>query len=77
MKGEDGFTLIETLAILVIIGIFFTIGTIVVNSLIEDSKEDACVQTRRGILDAITMMQYSVDISDEDAANEILSGISV
>jgi type IV pilus assembly protein PilA len=64
LKNEKGLTLIELLAVLVILGIIAAIAIPAIGNIIEDSREDAVKQDAIKILEAASL--YKV----EDPANQ-------
>lgn len=78
MKTDNkAFTLIEVLAVIVMLGIIYSIGNIAISAIIESSHENSCKRTREGMLDAIRLNQYAYDISDREAYNNIIESNSI
>lgn len=55
MKGNKGFTLVELLAIIVILGIIAVITTPVILGVIDDTRKDAAADKAWGTIDAIKL----------------------
>jgi len=65
-KKQKGMTLVELLAVIVILGIVAAIGTIAIGNIIENSREEAKVRTVEMIEEAAKM--YYLDNADNDSA---------
>lgn len=64
MKNNKAFTLVELLAVIIIIGILSSIGTVAITSTISNSKKDAYIEQAKKYIDIarnnITMGNYGV-----------------
>ncbi len=68
MKSNKGFTLVELLAIIVILAIIAVITTPVILGVIEDSRKDAAADKAWGAIDAIKLA-YAQNESITNATN--------
>lgn len=55
LKNQKGMTLVELLAVMVIIGIIAAISVPAIGSLIENSRKDATVSTATSLVEAVRM----------------------
>jgi|GEM_PF-4355731 len=76
MKKQKGFTLIEVIAIVVVMVIVGSIAFASISGTIRHSKERACRETRVGMLDAVRLMTSTADYTDKEAYDELLTGTS-
>lgn len=65
MKGNKGFTLVELLAVLVILAIIALITTPIILGVIEDSRQSGAEDKAWGVVDAIKMA-YTEDQTDNN-----------
>ena len=67
---KRGFTLVELLAVIVILAIIAIIATPIILGVIETSKKGATENSALGYLDAVEK-QIAINLLDEDATNDI------
>ena len=73
IKGEKGFTLVELLAVIVILGIIVAIAIPAIGTVIENAQKDADEAAVEMILDAARLYDiqseeeapYSIDVEDD------------
>ena len=65
MNKRNGFTIVELLAVIVILGVIMTMGTISVLKIIDKSKKDVGNYTREQIEEAATTFTLNTDFKDE------------
>jgi len=77
MKNERGFTIMELLVVIVIIGVLAAIGVPAYNNMIEKARTTACQANRRTIATAAGMYWAekgeALTVDDTTAANDLAS----
>jgi len=71
---KKGFTLVELLAVIVILAIIAVIATPIILGVIEKSKKGAAESSALGYVDAVEK-QIARNLLDEDATNDITDGV--
>ena len=79
MKNERGFTIMELLVVIVIIGVLAAIGVPAYQNMTKKAKDTACEANRRTISTAVGMYyaengSYPTDITDTQTAGGPLKG---
>ena len=74
MKRRNGFTLVELLAVIVILAIIALIAVPIVMNVIEDARKGAAKSSALGYLDA-TEKQMARSLLDSDKSNDITDGV--
>jgi len=72
--NKKGFTLVELLAVIVILAIIALIATPVILNVIEKSKKGAAKNSALGYTEAVEK-QIAINLLDEDTINEITDGV--
>lgn len=72
--NKKGFTLVELLAVIVILAIIALIATPVILNVIEKSKKGAAKNSAQGYIEAVEK-QIAINLLDEDTINEITDGV--
>ena len=71
---KKGFTLVELLAVIVILAIIAVIATPIILGVIEKSKKGAAENSALGYTEAVEK-QIAINLLDEDTINEITDGV--
>lgn len=71
---KKGFTLVELLAVIVILAIIAVIATPIILGVIEKSKKGAAKNSAQGYIEAVEK-QIAINLLDEDTINEITDGV--
>ena len=70
---KKGFTLVELLAVIVILAIIAVIATPIILEVIETAKKGAAENSAKGYLDAVEK-QIAINLLDNDTTNDIIDG---
>ncbi|MFC4386276.1 prepilin-type N-terminal cleavage/methylation domain-containing protein [Gracilibacillus marinus] len=76
LKNEKGFTLVELLAVIVILGIILAIAIPAIGNIIENSKTSATEAENELILDAARLADIDEAVGDDDeiTVGELIDG---
>lgn len=66
IKKEEGFTLVELLAVIVILGIIVAIAVPAIGTVVSDARTDANAAEQELIVDAARLYYISADSNAED-----------
>ncbi|MCD5323734.1 MULTISPECIES: prepilin-type N-terminal cleavage/methylation domain-containing protein [Pontibacillus] len=70
-KDEKGFTLVELLAVIVILGIIAAIAIPSIANVVENSKKDAVIRTAEQAVEAYRLMETSEGVDTEKTLEEL------
>ncbi|WP_345239927.1 prepilin-type N-terminal cleavage/methylation domain-containing protein [Pontibacillus salipaludis] len=70
-KDEKGFTLVELLAVIVILGIIAAIAIPSIANVVENSKKDAVIRTAEQAVEAYRLMETSEGVDTEQTLAQL------
>ena len=76
MKNKKGFTLIEMLAIIVILALIAVITVPVINGILQDSKKNIAMDSAYGYISAVNRLYYSNSMNDEEDVDNGVYSVS-
>ena len=76
MKKKNGFTLVELLAILIILGIIAVITVPIISKILKDARINTAIDSSYGYVRAVDKLYYSKSLNDEDIVEDGIYTVS-
>ena len=76
MKKKNGFTLVELLAILIILGIIALITVPIISKTLKDARINTAIDSSYGYIRAVDKLYYSKSLNDEDVVEDGIYTVS-
>ena len=76
MKKKNGFTLVELLAILIILGIIAVITVPIISKILKDARINTLIDSSYGYVRAVDKLYYSKSLNDEDIVEDGIYTVS-